>query len=93
MVGFNRRFSPLALRMRQLLIGEASPKVIVATMNAGSVPATHWTQDPTIGGGRIIGEACHFIDLVRYLVGQPIVRLAGVPPSQEQTARRRTRRY
>lgn len=88
MIGFNRRFSPLALRMRELLAGQASPKVIVATMNAGSVPATHWTQDPTIGGGRIIGEACHFIDLVRFLVGQPIVswrasavpRADGLPP-------------
>jgi predicted dehydrogenase len=42
------------------------------TVNAGAIPANHWTQDPAVGGGRIVGEACHFIDLLRYLVGAPI---------------------
>jgi predicted dehydrogenase/threonine dehydrogenase-like Zn-dependent dehydrogenase len=75
MVGFNRRFSPLAVKMRALLAGRPQPLSIIYTVNAGVVPADHWTQDPTVGGGRIIGEGCHFIDLVRYLVDQPIVGL------------------
>jgi len=73
MVGFNRRFAPLAVRTRELLAGVAEPKTLVMTVNAGVVPADHWTQDPERGGGRVIGEGCHFIDLLRYLVGSPIV--------------------
>ena len=49
------------------------PKSFVMLMNAGAIPADHWTQNPAVGGGRIIGEACHYIDLMRYLVGRPIV--------------------
>jgi predicted dehydrogenase len=52
-------------------VGE--PKSFVMTVNAGSIPAEHWTQDPEVGGGRVIGEACHFIDLLRFLAGAPIV--------------------
>jgi predicted dehydrogenase/threonine dehydrogenase-like Zn-dependent dehydrogenase len=74
-VGFNRRFAPITRRMRELLGPIASSKAVVITVNAGSIPATHWTQDPVVGGGRIVGEACHFIDLARYLVGSPIVRV------------------
>ena len=73
MVGFNRRFSPLVVRMKQLLAAVRVPKVLVYTVNAGAIPADHWTQDMAIGGGRIIGEACHFVDLIRHLVGVPIV--------------------
>jgi predicted dehydrogenase len=73
MVGFNRRFSPLSIRLRKLLDGRAEPCNLIYTVNAGAIPANHWTQDPSIGGGRIIGEACHFIDLLRFLVGKPIV--------------------
>jgi predicted dehydrogenase/threonine dehydrogenase-like Zn-dependent dehydrogenase len=73
LVGFNRRFAPQAQRMQALLGGLRAPKTLIATVNAGAVPAAHWTQDPRIGGGRIVGEACHFVDLLRYLVGQPIV--------------------
>ncbi len=73
MVGFNRRFSPLVQKMKSLLDGVAEPKSFIMTMNAGSIPADHWTQDAEVGGGRIIGEACHYIDLMRYLVGAPIV--------------------
>jgi predicted dehydrogenase/threonine dehydrogenase-like Zn-dependent dehydrogenase len=73
MVGFNRRFSPLTVRMRSLLAERTKPVSVVYTVNAGYIPADHWTQDPEVGGGRIIGEGCHFIDLVRHLVGEPIV--------------------
>jgi predicted dehydrogenase/threonine dehydrogenase-like Zn-dependent dehydrogenase len=72
-VGFNRRFAPQALRMKALLEGMREPKSLIATVNAGAVPATHWVQDRRVGGGRIIGEACHFVDLLRFLAGQPIV--------------------
>jgi predicted dehydrogenase/threonine dehydrogenase-like Zn-dependent dehydrogenase len=72
MVGFNRRFAPLALKVKSLLAGLPGPKSFVATINAGAIPADHWTQDPEIGGGRIVGEACHFIDLFRDWAGMPI---------------------
>ena len=73
MVGFNRRFAPQVQRIQQLLRGASGPKSFVMTVNAGAIPASHWTQDPEIGGGRVIGEACHFIDLLRFLAGAPII--------------------
>ncbi len=73
MVGFNRRFSPLVAKMMELLQAIREPKAFIFTMNAGEIPADHWTQDPDIGGGRIIGEACHYIDLMRFLTGSEIV--------------------
>lgn len=73
MVGFNRRFSPQIQRMRGLLDSVREPKSFIMTMNAGFLPADHWAQDNGVGGGRIIGEACHFIDLMRYLAGSEIV--------------------
>ncbi|MAV65408.1 MAG: dehydrogenase [Candidatus Marinimicrobia bacterium] len=69
MVGFNRRFSPHIIKMKSLLDSTNEPKTLVMTMNAGSIPENHWVHDTDIGGGRIIGEACHYIDLMRYLVG------------------------
>lgn len=72
-VGFNRRFAPITVRMRELLGGTAGPKAVVVTVNAGEISADHWTQDREIGGGRIVGEGCHFIDLARHLVASPIV--------------------
>lgn len=72
MVGFNRRFAPHVQRMRTLLAGSPGPKSFVMTVNAGAIPATHWVQDDAIGGGRILGEACHFVDLLRYLAAAPI---------------------
>lgn len=72
MVGFNRRFAPQVVRMATLLAVVKSPKAFVMTVNAGAIPTEHWTQDATVGGGRIIGEACHFIDLLRHLAGSPI---------------------
>lgn len=74
MVGFNRRFSPLVETVKRLLSGIKEPKAFVMTVNAGDVPPDHWTQDPSIGGGRIVGEACHFIDLLRYLAAAPFVQ-------------------
>jgi predicted dehydrogenase len=72
-VGFNRRFAPLVTRMKALLAPVGAPMAIVYTVNAGAIPAEHWTQNHEAGGGRIVGEACHFIDLARFLVGYPIV--------------------
>ncbi|MET1280062.1 bi-domain-containing oxidoreductase [Vibrio navarrensis] len=73
MVGFNRRFSPQVQKMKALLSSVKEPKSFMMTMNAGAIPADHWTQDNEVGGGRIIGEACHFIDLMRYLADSEIV--------------------
>ena len=72
MVGFNRRFAPLALKMKELIGDGVAPINIVATMNAGAIPSDFWVHDPDIGGGRIIGEACHFIDLCSYLTGSSV---------------------
>jgi predicted dehydrogenase len=72
MVGFNRRFAPHVVKMKALLAPIDTPKSIIITVNAGEISPDHWTQDPAVGGGRIIGEACHFIDLARHLVGHPI---------------------
>lgn len=78
-VGFNRRFAPQVQTMRKLLAGHAAtPKCLVMTVNAGAIPFDNWNHDPTIGGGRIIGEGCHFIDLMRYLVGHPIERISAM---------------
>lgn len=69
-VGFNRRFSPFAVKMKQLLGN--GPKNIVATINAGFIPPEVWVHDLQIGGGRIVGEACHFIDLCSYLADSQV---------------------
>ena len=74
LVGFNRRFSPHVQRMHKMLQRREGPKSLALLMNAGAIPPDHWTQDPRIGGGRILGEACHFIDLARFLVGARIAR-------------------
>lgn len=74
MLGFNRRFAPQVVKIRSLLDRVSEPKSFVMTVNAGAIPADHWTQDRAVGGGRIVGEACHFIDLLRHLAGAPIVR-------------------
>lgn len=73
MVGFNRRFAPHVIKIKSLLAGAPGPKSFVLMVNAGAVPLSHWTQDKGDGGGRIIGEACHFIDLLRHLAGASIV--------------------
>ncbi|NQT97413.1 MAG: zinc-binding dehydrogenase [Candidatus Marinimicrobia bacterium] len=71
-VGFNRRFSPLVIKLNELLDSVSEPKTMVMIVNAGFISDEHWVQDPSRGGGRIIGEVCHFIDLFRYLIGFPI---------------------
>jgi len=71
-VGFNRRFSPHIKKIRQLLMEVPGPKTFILTVNAGDIPSDHWTQNKGIGGGRIIGEMCHFLDLLRFLADQPI---------------------
>lgn len=68
-VGFNRRFSPFVQDVKKQLGNSNSLINVIATMNAGEIPDNHWVQDMTIGGGRIIGEACHLIDLITYLSG------------------------
>jgi predicted dehydrogenase len=73
MVGFNRRFAPQVRKIKSLLASIREPKSFIMTMNAGAIPSGHWTQDAGVGGGRIIGEACHFIDLMRHLAGSRVV--------------------
>ncbi len=73
MVGFNRRFSPHIVKMKQMLQSVSSEKSFIYTVNAGAIPNDHWVHDSERGGGRIIGEVCHFIDLVRYLADSDIV--------------------
>ncbi len=80
MVGYNRRFSPQVMEMKQLLI-PGQPVALLYRINAGHLPPEHWVHDPEVGGGRIIGEGCHFIDLAMFLAGAPIVSVAatGLP--------------
>lgn len=70
MVGFNRRFAPLVVALRDFMASVGEPLLMHYRVNAGYIPSTHWTQDPEIGGGRLLGEVCHFIDLLQYLAGQ-----------------------
>jgi predicted dehydrogenase len=72
-VGFNRRFAPLATKMKKALGKDETPVNIIATMNAGFIPKDVWVHDMQVGGGRIIGEACHYIDLCSYLAGSKVV--------------------
>src|SRR6185369_7832605 len=72
-VGYNRRFSPHTEKIKSLLGAEPGPLAFVATINAGEIPANSWVHDPKIGGGRILGEACHFVDLAIFVTGSPIV--------------------
>jgi predicted dehydrogenase len=71
MAGFNRRFAPLAQQLQSLVSTQSvqGPKYIHYRVNAGPIPLNHWTHDPEIGGGRIIGEGCHFVDFITFLVG------------------------
>ncbi|MBI2824142.1 MAG: bi-domain-containing oxidoreductase [Planctomycetia bacterium] len=78
LVGFNRRFSSHAVKMRQLLATRSQPATMSMLVNAGHLPREHWMHDPHVGGGRIIGEACHWIDLLSYLVDSPVVAVQAV---------------
>lgn len=73
MAGFNRRFSPLTRKAKEVFAGHNGPLSILYRVNAGRIPREHWTQDPEKGGGRIIGEVCHFVDLIQFLAGAPPV--------------------
>jgi predicted dehydrogenase len=77
MVGFNRRFAPLAQRLSRFLAGRSEPLVAHYRVNAGYLPLTHWLHDPDQGGGRIVGEGCHFVDFLTFLVGQPPISVRG----------------
>lgn len=81
MVGFNRRFAPLIEPIRRMITEAGEPPVLTVRVNAGPLPRGHWTQDPVQGGGRILGEACHFVDLLTFLVGSMPVRIfaSGAP--------------
>jgi len=83
-VGFNRRFSPLAVKVKELLKTRNSPAIIIYMVNASKLPPDHWVHDQIEGGGRMIGEACHFFDLLYWLLeSEPIeVYTRGVSPSQ-----------
>jgi predicted dehydrogenase len=75
MVGFNRRFAPLVKELQHQLARFSGPKAFIYTCNAGAISREHWTQDPALGGGRLLGEACHFVDLLRYLAASSIDNL------------------
>ena len=78
MVGFNRRFSPHTQKIKELLKQRNEPLCMTMMVNAGEIPADHWIQDISRGGGRIIGEGCHFIDLLSYIAGSPIVSVSAM---------------
>ncbi|WP_405351544.1 bi-domain-containing oxidoreductase [Nonlabens sp. Asnod3-H03] len=85
-VGFNRRFSPHALKMKKAIGYGDTPINVIATMNAGAIPPDVWVHDLKVGGGRIIGEACHFIDLISYFTGSKVVSVCmnamGINPEE-----------
>ena len=76
MVGFNRRFSPHVQRIKRLLAGRSNPLAMTMTVNAGFAPSDSWVNDPQVGGGRILGEGCHFIDLLSFLADSPVRTVA-----------------
>lgn len=86
-VGFNRRFAPLIRQAKDALATRRGPLVAMQTINAGKIPSEHWTQQRDAGGGRVVGEACHFIDLARFLVGAEIRDLE-VATARSATGRR-----
>jgi predicted dehydrogenase len=75
MVGFNRRFAPATIFLRERLARTAGARVVQVRVNAGAVPPESWVHDPAVGGGRLIGEGCHFVDLALYLAGSPAVEV------------------
>jgi predicted dehydrogenase/threonine dehydrogenase-like Zn-dependent dehydrogenase len=75
MVGFNRRFAPLAVRMKSFLQEVREPMAIYYRVNAGFLPADHWLNDPQQGGGRLVGEVCHFVDFLCFLMESPPIEV------------------
>jgi predicted dehydrogenase len=76
-VGYNRRFAPLAQKLQAFFTDRKEPLVAHYRVNAGYIPPSHWVHDPEQGGGRIIGEGCHFVDFLTFLVGSPPVAVEG----------------
>ncbi len=74
-VGFNRRFSPLAMELRRFLAKTGGPTTILCRVSAGKVPPSHWVHDLEQGGGRVLGEVCHFIDTLVFLVNSPVTEV------------------
>jgi predicted dehydrogenase len=87
MVGFNRRFAPHTVQAKKLLAGRSQPIAVTMMVNAGQLPFDHWQHDPLVGGGRIIGEGCHFIDLLMHLVGQPITTVQAISLAPQDPSR------
>jgi predicted dehydrogenase len=83
-VGFNRRFSPHAARLKELLDPIAAPRTLLYRVNAGSLPPEHWLLDPVEGGGRLLGEGVHFFDMLRFLAGADPVRVRSVSPAGKE---------
>ncbi|MFQ6099479.1 MAG: Gfo/Idh/MocA family protein, partial [Armatimonadota bacterium] len=75
MVGFNRRFAPMLSDMKEAIGNADGDLVILCRVNAGVIPQGHWVRDEEAGGGRIIGEVCHFVDLVQYLAGAHVMQV------------------
>jgi predicted dehydrogenase len=75
MVGFNRRFSPLAQKLKACLNRRTTPLVMSYRVNAGYIPLDHWVHDPQVGGGRLLGEVCHFVDFLSFMAGSPAVQV------------------
>ena len=75
MVGFNRRFAPLAVQLKKFVSAVREPLAVNYRINAGFIPGDHWLNDPEQGGGRIIGEVCHFVDFLTFLVDAPLVEV------------------
>jgi polar amino acid transport system substrate-binding protein len=78
MVGFNRRFAPLVQKAKSIFSTNQAPVSINYRINAGILPKDHWTQDPNVGGGRILGEFCHFIDLCAFIAGSHVTTVSAV---------------
>jgi len=81
MVGFNRRFAPLAVKLKEFVSPIHEPLVMNYRVNAGAIPGSHWTQDPVQGGGRIIGEVCHFVDVMTFLCNSQPIQVFATPTS------------
>ncbi|MBP9214744.1 MAG: bi-domain-containing oxidoreductase, partial [Chitinophagaceae bacterium] len=75
MVGFNRRFAPVSVELNKLFSKITEPKVVNIRVNAGFIPLDHWTQQTDIGGGRIVGEICHFIDLMQFFTNAKPIKV------------------
>lgn len=85
MVGFNRRFAPMIMRIREFLAPAREPLVVHCRVNGGFISPENWVQDPEIGGGRIVGELCHFVDLLKFLTASECTRVyATATPNNEQ---------